>query len=217
MTSVHPLLTLLHDAASGRFPPPDGGVTVVPPYADHLTAVVAFTGHAVIAAPVARDEALQQGADGFGGVFDPPFVTWLSGRSGAPGVIDVTLARRGAGGPPRLAVRIDCEDHQRVRYARVLRRNVRVFGDARGLVTLADGLAGRLELSVEAEPAYQGTGSGRSLIEDALTLVPPDQWVFAAVSPGNARSLRAFLGLGFQPLGSELIILRDRALFPKMR
>jgi hypothetical protein len=30
--------------------------------------------------------------------------------------------------------------------------------------------------------------------------------VFAAVSPGNARSLRAFLAAGFVPLGSEALI-----------
>jgi hypothetical protein len=29
--------------------------------------------------------------------------------------------------------------------------------------------------------------------------------VFAAVAPGNARSLRAFLAEGFVPLGSEVI------------
>jgi RimJ/RimL family protein N-acetyltransferase len=34
--------------------------------------------------------------------------------------------------------------------------------------------------------------------------------VFAAVAPGNARSLRAFLALGFQPLASELLLLPRR-------
>jgi hypothetical protein len=30
--------------------------------------------------------------------------------------------------------------------------------------------------------------------------------VFAAVAPGNARSLRAFLSEGFVPVGSEVIV-----------
>jgi hypothetical protein len=30
--------------------------------------------------------------------------------------------------------------------------------------------------------------------------------VFAAVSPGNARSLRSFLAAGFVPIGGEVII-----------
>ena len=35
---------------------------------------------------------------------------------------------------------------------------------------------------------------------DALSLVPAGEPVFAAVSPGNARSLRAFLAVGFYPI-----------------
>lgn len=59
-----------------------------------------------------------------------------------------------------------------------------MYGDERGLLTL-------------------GRGWSRSLLSDALALVPAGEWVFACVSPGNARSLRAFLGVGFRPLGSE--------------
>jgi hypothetical protein len=78
-----------------------------------------------------------------------------------------------------------------------------VYGNDRGLVTVAEGLAGRTEISVEA---FQ-VGSGRQLIREALCLVPAGQPVFAAVAPGNARSLRAFLAEGFVPIGSEVIIL----------
>ena len=49
-----------------------------------------------------------------------------------------------------------------------------------------------------------GTGEGRSLIRDAL--VGETGPVFAAVSPGNARSLRTFLALGFAPVGSEVLL-----------
>lgn len=120
--------------------------------------------------------------------------------------MDVTLCAHGRGGS-ELPVRTDLDDHPRVRHARSLRRAVRVFGDARGLVTLARGLAGQTELSVEVVPGRQGRGAGRSLVRDALGLVPAGEPVFAAVSPGNARSLRAFLACGFQPLGSEVLLL----------
>lgn len=114
------------------------------------------------------------------------------------------LAARGTGGSPKLTQRQDVEQTHRVRYARQVRTEVRVFGDERGFVTLAAGLAGRRELSIELE--RPGAGLGRSLLLDALTLVPEGEPLFAAVSPGNARSLRAFLAAGFVPLGSESLI-----------
>jgi hypothetical protein len=62
-----------------------------------------------------------------------------------------------------------------------------------------------------ALPDGHGRGWGRSLLTDALGLVPAGEPVFAAVSPGNARSLRAFLGVGFVPIGSEVIVRPHRA------
>jgi hypothetical protein len=70
-----------------------------------------------------------------------------------------------------------------------------VYGDDRGLVTVAIGLAGRTEISVEVSAAAE-KGVGRTLIREALRLVPTGEPVFAAVAPGNARSLRAFLAEG---------------------
>ncbi len=45
----HPVATLLRDAAAGRFPAPDGGWHRVPPWRAGVGAVLAFTGHAVLA------------------------------------------------------------------------------------------------------------------------------------------------------------------------
>lgn len=91
-----------------------------------------------------------------------------------------------------------------------------MYGDARGLVTLADGLAGRRELSIELWSPEDGTRHrGRSLLADALTLVPAGEPVFAAVAPGNARSLRSFLACGFQPLGSEVVLRPERQERPE--
>lgn len=77
-------------------------------------------------------------------------------------------------------------------------------------MTLAEGLAGRLEISVAVAPGQGGSGTGRGLVRDALRLVPEGEPVFAAVSPGNARSLRLFLALGFEPVGSEVLVRPDR-------
>ena len=87
-----------------------------------------------------------------------------------------------------------------------------MYSDERGLVTLGQGLAGRLELSIQVEGAHQGRGVGAGLLADALTLVPAGEVVFAAVSPGNVRSLRLFLGARFVPVASEVIVrLRGEA------
>lgn len=199
----HPLLAYLHAAANNTFPPVDGGVTILPPFDNGWACSVAFTGHAVIATARPRDEIIARGADGFGGSMSPEVLRYLAGPAGLVGVTDVMLAARGTG-RSTLPARTDVDDHPRVRYAREQRRNVGVYGDERGIVTLAEGLAGRREFSIEA--AEHNRGWGRALIGEALGLVPEGEFVFAAVSPGNARSLRMFLGLGFWPIGSEVMI-----------
>jgi hypothetical protein len=199
----HPLLAYLHAAADNRFPPVDGAVTIVPPFANGWECSVAFTGHAVIATSRPREEVLARGADGFGGSMSPEVLRYLAGPAGFVGVIDVMLVARGTG-RSTLRRRTDADDHPRVLYAREQRSNVAVYGDERGIVTLAEGLGGRREFSIEA--AQHNRGLGRALIGEALGLVPEGEPVFAAVSPGNARSLRMFLSLGFVPIGSEVLI-----------
>ncbi|MER6784762.1 hypothetical protein ABT330_09015 [Streptomyces sp. NPDC000658] len=207
----HPLLGRLLDAADGRFPPADGAVAVLPALPGGLECSVAFTGHAVVATSLPASRVAAYRPDGFGGSLSPDFLRALAGPGGWIGVVDATLAGRGAGGPARLRPLDGADDHPRVRFARELRAEVRVFGDARGLVTLAAGLAGRTELSVELHrPEGSGRGRGRSLLADALTLVPEGEPVFAAVAPGNARSLRAFLAAGFTPIGSEVLLRPER-------
>jgi len=210
----HPLLTMFRAAAEGRFPPVDGRVTVLPPVPRGLACSVAFTGHAVVATALPPGEVRSRAVDGYGASLAPDFLRYLAGRDGRIGTLDVLLVAYGAPAPACLPERGGADDHPRVRHARELRDDVRVYGDARGLVTLADGLAGRLELSIElTRPDRGGRGLGRSLLSDALTLVPASEPVFAAVAPGNARSLRSFLSAGFVPLASEVIINpgRDRA------
>ncbi len=200
---AHPLLAFLTDAAEGRFPPVDGGVTVLPPLAGGWECSVAFTGHAVVATAHTADAVMAQGPDGFGASMSPDFLRWLTGPDGFTGVIDVMLFARGKG-RPALPVRHDLDDHPRVQYARAYRSDVVVYGDERGLITIGNGLGGRRELSVEA--ATHNQGHGTALIAEAVNLTPAGELLFAAVSPGNARSLRAFLSLGFTPIGSECVI-----------
>lgn len=208
---MHPLLGLLLAAAEGRFPDVDGTVRVVPGLGGGLECSYAFTGHGVVATDLPPAELEAHGLTGFGPAMAPDFLRWLAGPAGYIDVQDVTLVARGTGAGGALTARSDLGEHPRVRYARSLRHGVDVYGDDRGLVTLSTGLAGRRELSVEAEPAGQGKGWGRSLVRDALDLVPAGEPVFAAVSPGNARSLRAFLALGFAPIGSEVVLRPARA------
>jgi hypothetical protein len=191
----HPLLDVLHAAADGVFPPADGQAVFLPPLPRGAAAVVSLTGRAYLAT-----DRRVPGLDGFGSALQPDVLRRIAGEREI-GTLDVTLVARGQGGGS-LPVRTDLEDHPRVRHARALRDSVQVYGDERGLVTVAAGLAGRTEMSVEVT----APGTGRALIREALRLVPPGAPLFAAVAPGNARSLRAFLAVSFVPLGSEVVI-----------
>jgi hypothetical protein len=207
MSERHALLRYFLDAADGRFPPVDGRVTVLPPLPGGLECSVAFTGHAVVATALPSQAVDDWAPDGVGVSLSPDFLRYLAGSSGWIGGIAGTLSGRGTGGPPRLTELTEADDHPRVRHARSLRSNVHVYGDERGLVTLADGLAGRRELGIALHPSHVGgRGHGRSLLADALSLVPEGDPVFAAIPPGNARSLRSFLACGFIPLGCEVLI-----------
>ncbi len=168
--------------------------------------MVEFTGHAVVLTDRDAAELDALGADGFGGVSQPDIVRWLAGPTGSIGSHDVVLVAVGtATGGGTLAERSDIEDHPRVVRARRHRRDVRVHGDVRGVVTLGTGLVGRLELSVERNEHALG-GAGRGLIADGLGLVERGRLVWAQIASGNAASLRSFLSCGFRPIGAETLI-----------
>ena len=206
---THPLLPLLVAAARGTFPKDEGAFHLLPPLPDCRVAVVCFTGCAYVCASESSDVLVRLGCDGFGGALGPRLLLHLAGPRGKVHELDVTLAalEKGSGAralPPDLG---DAE-HPRVAYARSLRSDVRVHGDERGLITLAKGLAGRDEFSIEVSEVNFGKGGGRSLLRDVLAAWPWGQPLFAAAWPGNARSLRAFLAAGFRPVGSEVLIER---------
>lgn len=209
VTVPHPLAAILEDAARGDFPPVDGGVVVLPPDPHGVRAVVAFTGRSYVLADVPAAEVARRAPHGgFGASLDPAFLLWLAGDSHLPGRVDALLVQRGTGRPV-LAETALWDDHPRVRHSRRVRRDVRVLGDAAGAVFLGSGIVGRTELSIEVA-ADAPAGTGRRLIADGLGHVPEGALVWAQVTPGNARSLRAFLAAGFTPVGSEaLSVPRD--------
>jgi hypothetical protein len=190
-------------------------VTVVAPVEGGLEAIVAFTGHAVVATDLCQADLLRAGADGYGGAMSPDVQRYVAGPQGWIGVHDVTLVGVGLGNDgsrPLLPLRVDLDGHPRVAHALDLRQDVRVHGDDRGVVTVGRGLAGRTEISLELESGLQGRGAGAGLLGDALRLVAEAAPVFAAVSPGNVRSLRLFLRQGFVPIASEVQIRPRREL-----
>jgi hypothetical protein len=216
----HPLAGLITDAAAGRFPAVDGGWRRVPPWRPGLEAIVAFTGHAVLAvAPDIPDQWLASlGADGFGGAHDPRLITALAGPGGWIDSLDIVMAGRGsgrAGQPPRLVDRPDLATHPRAGFAARIRDEPRPMGypgrDRAALAVLSRGIAGLTELSFELEPQHRGRGGGAELVRDALSAVPSGQLVLAAVAPGNAASVRALLAASFVPLASIQLFRRAAA------
>lgn len=205
---MHPLQEALTRCADGVFPPADGMAETVPPDAAGTHAVVEFTAHSFVLTDRSPSDVVARGADGYGGASAPDLLRWLAGADGWIGTQDAVLLATGTGGTgPALDARPDLLDHPRARRAAAHRRQVRVFGDGTGLVTVGTGLVGRTEVSVELlDGVARGAGHGRRLITAARALVPAGELLFAQVAPGNAASLRAFLAAGFVPIGSETLI-----------
>ena len=188
------------------------------PWRPEVEAIVAFTGHAVLAvAPDIPDRLLVSlGVDGFGGAHDPRLITALAGPGGWFASLGILMAGRGRGrpdAPPRLVDRPDLAAHPRAAFAARIRDQPRVLGYAdqrrTALAVISRGIAGLTELSFELEGGHRGQGGGTGLVRDALTVVPSGQLVLADVAPGNAASVRALLSAGFIPLGSVQLFRRS--------
>jgi hypothetical protein len=211
------LANLITAALSGRFPDADGGWRRVRPWRQGLEAIIAFTGHAVFAVEldIPDDQLASLGADGFGGAHNPRLVTSLAGPAAWIDCLDMLMARRGTGradAPPRLVERPDLAAHPRARFAARLRDEPRVLGYEdrcrSAVVVLGKGIAGLTEIGFELEPGRRGQGAGADLVGDGLSAVPAGHPVVAAVSPGNAASVRVLLSAGFVPLGSLQLFRR---------
>jgi GNAT superfamily N-acetyltransferase len=212
------LLDVLHGAARGRPPAPDGAVDVVGPPPGRAQAVVAFTAHHVVAAAVEPDAVLARlPADDLSAPMSPPFLRWLGQRLGArQGILDmvfVALSGDTASSAVDLDRRDGLESHQRVERAMRYRDDTEAYEErgGRGVVVLGRGLAGRLEMAFEVGPRWRGEGWGRRLAAAARDLAPPDEPLYAQVSPGNVASVRAMLAAGYRPIGSEVLFIAEGA------
>ena len=211
------LAELLDRAAAGEFPPADGGVTVLPQPAERDAGVLGFTAHAVVFADLDPDWiAAQLPPDDLAAPLSASFLHALGRKLGREShSVDLLTCAEPLDGPPDPALGLaelpaatvgGVQSHPRVIRALRYRDEVRVWQADGGLVSLGCGLAGRLEVSVEVEPGSRGAGLGRRLATAARHLVPGGAPLWAQIAPGNAASVRAFLGAGFRPVGAEALL-----------
>jgi GNAT superfamily N-acetyltransferase len=209
------LSAALADAARGRFPPADHAVLLVPAPVGAKAAVIAFSGHHVIASELEPELVVKRLREG--GVVlptDPRFLAWLTDAAGSPSssdTIDVVLARPGLSDADALPFAApshgDLED-PRVAFAAASRTDLRLLRPegVGAVVVLGRGLERRLEVSIELDPDERGTGLAARLLHAALAAAGPDELVFAQVSAGNAAALRAAMGARFALICAEYLI-----------
>ncbi|MEU9335192.1 GNAT family N-acetyltransferase [Streptomyces sp. NPDC048290] len=198
-------------AAVGRgvFPAADGATVVVPQDGPRDAGVLAFTAHSVVFTD--EDPAWVYAtlaatpADPLAAALHPYFLGALLARTGRlTGTIDVLCVAGPLPGAAGAGLRETRDPgHPRVTEALRRRDGVRVWTVDGGVLVLGRGVGGRLEVAVEvAEGAPRGLG--RRLVTAARGLSGGEP-VWAQISPGNARSLRAFLAAGYRPVGSEAL------------
>lgn len=207
------LAEILDAAADGRFPPPDGGTTVVPQPSRRDAGVIAFTAHSVVFTdedPRWVDATLAAlECDELAATMNPRFLTALLARTGrSTDTIDLlTVASALPGQPPLSLTEFADPAHPRVVRARKRRDDVRVWAADGGVLILGRGVAGRWETAIEVDEAVRHRGLGRALATAARHLVPAGQPVWSQQAAGNARSIRAFQAAGFRPVGAESLHL----------
>ncbi len=207
------LAEILDAVAEGRFPPPDGEVTVVRQPAPRDVGVVAFTAHSVVFTDEdpgwVRKELAAASSDRLAAAMNPGFLCALMARTGrVMNTVDLVTVAGALPGPAELELReVDDPDHPRVASALRRRDDVRVWAADGGVLVLGRGLAGRWETAIEVDGSARGKGLGPALARAARHLVPgPVVW--SQQSPGNARSVRAFQVAGYRPVGSEALLAK---------
>lgn len=205
-------LAAIFDAAvRGQFPPFDGAIEVVPRATGAVGAVVAFSGHHVVAADVSPGwVAAHCPSDDLSAPIGPAFLQALGEKLGAtPGAHDLELCAFGRNGEPSVELEPLPEppDHPRIQRSLRYRPDTRVYRtpDGSGLLAIGHGLAGRREAAFEVMPEARGRGLGRALAGAALHLIEPGEPLFMQVAIGNIASLRAVLAAGLVPVGAEVL------------
>jgi hypothetical protein len=211
---MHPLAQRLRDAAHGVFPPADGVIEVVPSPGPPADAIVAFTGHFVVAGDLDERAVAERIPPGD---FSLPFSTgslqWLASELGRkPGTYDALLVTIADGsGPPPWLRGADDLAHPRLERASRYRDIDSVWTDDAGsLLMVGRGLCGRWEVGYEVAAGHRGAGLGRRLVAAARGLVPEGEPLWAQVAPGNAASMRSTLAAGFVPVAAEVLFTPRR-------
>ena len=203
------LARLLIDAAAGRYPPPDGSVTILPQPSPRDAGVIAFTAHSVVF--VDLDPAWIRGLlppGDLSGPLLPPFLQALCTATGRHvNSTDLLCVAAPQPGPPEMMLTPAMPSgHPRVTRALRHRDHVRVWETPGAVLSIGCGVAGRWEVALEVDPGYRGKGLGRELAAAARHLVPDAAPLWAQIAPGNAASVRAFLAAGFRPVGAEALL-----------
>ncbi|MFI7412556.1 GNAT family N-acetyltransferase [Streptomyces sp. NPDC049627] len=204
------LRDILDAVAGGVFPPADGRTTVVPQPSHRDAGVLAFTAHSVVFTDAdpdwVYDKVRQMDCDALAAPMNPRFLAALMEWTGRTAeTVDAVLVGTPLSGEPPLALKeIEDAGHPRIGYARRRRDDVRAWTTQGGVLVMGRGVAGRLEVSVEVDEHVRRRGLGRALVTAARHLVAEPLW--AQVSPGNARSMRAFQAAGYRPVGAELLL-----------
>ncbi len=206
----HPLARLLRDVAAGHFREADGGWTRVSPWSQQHQAIIALTGHAVLAVSydVTDAQLADLGIDGFGAALHPCVVSALAGPNGWIDLLAVLLLGVGTGsdGHQSLVSRPELAKHPLVAHVRRTCQNLQVMGSRdpndQDVVVVSQGIAGLRQISVAVPTAQLRQRRSAHVIGQALSCVPENELVVAAVPPGNAVALRAALTAGFVPVGA---------------
>jgi GNAT superfamily N-acetyltransferase len=207
---VETLREILDAAARGVFPPADGRTTVVPQAGPRDAGVLSFTAHSVVFTdedPEWVYETLRAvDCDALAATLNARFLTAFMDRTGrrTDTVDALVVGSPLPGGPPLPLTEIEDPDHPRVAGSRGRRDDVRVWAVDGGVLVLGRGVAGRLEVAVEVDDAVRHRGLGRALVTAARHLAGEPVW--AQISPGNARSVRAFQAAGYRPVGAEALL-----------
>ena len=212
----HQLATMLDDAAFGVFPSADGRVDVLGPPSGPCDAVIAFTGHAVVAGDVSPDWVRRHVQFGRSEehehhpVLAPHFLAALSERLGSPPAgLSMLLAATPTGAAP--VGELDAVDLEPPGWAdyRLGVRSYRFRGSTgSGTISIGHGPAGRWDVWIGHDdvPGRSSiTVRGRELLHAAKSLIPVRTPLYASVPIHSARSIRMALAAGFRPLGAEVL------------
>lgn len=206
------LRAVLGAAACGVLPAADGDVELVSTPTGGCAAVIAFTGHTLIAAAAPQRWVREHLAAGHAAEDDhhaavsPHFLTGLASHLGAPPTGQSVLF----GAPPVeqcTTDRIRGRDDHPAGWAEH-RSGVRTVGFdgalASGTISVGQGLAGRWDTWLRLDDTV-ADAAAPELLAAAMTLIPARTPLFTSVPVHAARSIRVALAAGFTPIAAEVL------------